>query len=377
MADSESTFFKRALRFTWSVLWPVGLLAAVLWGYERVATPRPDNSVEVIDGEVEPSVGATPTMDLAVETTVDGSVNDSRTWLAGHGSGVYVLRAIGSGQLHFYSASNSSPIDLTPIVREHYPERFNTLSVDNQLNRIYVGGIHTPEVGVFRILQNGRSLEHDRSVRLTPDARLSWRVERGPDGWLGAGFLGDALIYSLREDATGDLAVVRRLGQPVYPDIRAPLVAGLLSSSRVALSPRGDRFAQAFLLASRLHIHLSDGRVDRMIAGPAAVRVELRRMFDHRDRQEKAAVTGNTKYAYIDVAADSDRIVALFSGRGEKAFGVGEASVGNELHVFSWTGELLHVARLARDIRALAIEPDHGFVWASTNDGQIVRFQQF
>jgi len=228
---------------------------------------------------------------------------------------------------------------------------------------------------MFRIMHGGRALEYERTVRLPPDVDLRWRIQSGQDGWLGVGYLVDALVYSLREEGPGTLSVVRKLGQTLYPDIRAPLVAGEISESAVALSPDGERFAQAFMYNSRVHTYRSDGTLERRIAGPVDVRLEISRLYDHRDNQEKTSRTNETKLAYLDVAADNTRIAALFAGRRYASFEGKGALSGNEVHVFSWTGECLDVVRLSEDVMAIAIEPTDGSLWGSAPDGRVLRFQ--
>jgi hypothetical protein len=63
------------------------------------------------------------------------------------------------------------------------------------------------------------------------------------------------------------------------------------------------------------------------------------------------------RFGYVDVAASSERIIALFSGvrRGE---GKGTAQLGRELHVTDWDGRSLRRFSLPRPAIAISVPPD-------------------
>jgi hypothetical protein len=351
-------------------------LAAFLWVYDHLTKTPSSGVVEVVEGTIHPFVTAHPTADLPVDMVVDSTVGVARTWLVGYGSGVYLVRSRAIGELFFYPGDGSSTIDLTPLVRAHYTDRFNEVSVDAQRRLLYVGAINTPSIGVFHIASAGASLTYVRTVRLPTGVALRWRIQHGSDGWLGIGYLTDALVYSLKENASGDLTVVRKLGDTLYPEIQAPLVAGEISASRVVMAPNGKRLAQAFLYSSRIHIYSPDGTLQRMVAGPVDVRLNIKRLYDHRDNQEKPSPTAETRFAYLDVAADNDRIIALFSGRRQGSYEAAAAASGDELHVFSWAGELTVVVRLTQDAMAIAIAPDSGLLWVRSADGRLLRLKR-
>ena len=131
----------------------------------------------------------------------------------------------------------------------------------------------------------------------------------------------------------------------------APTLAAPLNETVMAVRPRGDLIALAFRWNNRLRIHSSENlEVIRSIAGPA----ETFSLFGVADRDGKPALvyTEDTALTYVDVTADNNVIVALYSARDQHQYGY-RAPYGRELHVFSWDGRL--VRRVTADIDLLKV----------------------
>jgi hypothetical protein len=84
----------------------------------------------------------------------------------------------------------------------------------------------------------------------------------------------------------------------------------------------------------------------------------------------------DAKNGYVAMAATSDRVIAVFSGRtlGECEI---EASAGRDLHVFDWAGNLVAIYRLDTALRAVAVDTETGVVYGSrwATDPAVVHFK--
>lgn len=63
----------------------------------------------------------------------------------------------------------------------------------------------------------------------------------------------------------------------------------------------------------------------------------------------------HTRIGYIGVAVTPDRIFALFSGRLLRDY-PGNADLGRQVHVFSWTGELIQTIFLDSYVESIAVD---------------------
>lgn len=68
------------------------------------------------------------------------------------------------------------------------------------------------------------------------------------------------------------------------------------------------------------------------------------------------AYNDDTAFTYVDVTADDNVIVALYSARDRRRHG-GKMGRGQELHVFSWDERLIHRIRSNSDLQAVGICP--------------------
>lgn len=72
----------------------------------------------------------------------------------------------------------------------------------------------------------------------------------------------------------------------------------------------------------------------------------------------------DTRWSYLDVAADEQHVYALFSGRSTREFG--DAAYGaNTVHVFSWRGELVRAIVLGEDVYRIALDRDSGVLFGA------------
>jgi len=180
-------------------------------------------------------------------------------------------------------------------------------------------------------------------VSLT-DGRLVMEPRwRDADTLLSAGLFNDARLELY--DVGG--RHVRRVGQAVSQPPSQPPQA---NQTRLALDPGGRLAALVYRYQSTLEIVEIASGATRTIEGP--VDVTMHRPSGTLDR-----------FAYVDVAATPRWIVALFSGRDVRAYGL-DAPFGRCLHVFDWRGDLAAAFELDADALAIATESDGRFVYA-------------
>jgi hypothetical protein len=151
-----------------------------------------------------------------------------------------------------------------------------------------------------------------------------------------------------------DGAILNSWGRTPFPDV-LPEIAIHLNRSSMALQPTRQRLVLSFLYSSRLEIMATNGSAIASISGPVEVRLEYRTASDPTEGIQRFLRTDETEYAYIDVATDEEAIYALFSGRSRGKWGEA-ASLATEVHVFSWTGQLLTRVRLADPAYAISVD---------------------
>ena len=121
--------------------------------------------------------------------------------------------------------------------------------------------------------------------------------------------------------------------------------------------PAGSRLVLANRHAGFLEVFSSDGESIRRIDGPFS----FDPVFEVKlgQRGPSLATGESLRFGYVDVAATSDRIYALFSGR-TRAGHPDDAVYGREVHVFDWDGTLQSVLQLDADAMAIAVDPQRG-----------------
>lgn len=84
----------------------------------------------------------------------------------------------------------------------------------------------------------------------------------------------------------------------------------------------------------------------------------------------------HSPYGYLDLAATPRHLFALYSGRRLRDHGE-EASAGSELHVYTWTGELVAILRMDTALRAVAVDPADGIAYGTRweEDPAVVSFE--
>jgi hypothetical protein len=145
--------------------------------------------------------------------------------------------------------------------------------------------------------------------------------------------------FELVDDET--LAPTGVIGEPLFPD-QPPALRGELNASTLAVEPNGERFAVAFGRVARLHIMDASGNLIQAIEGPQEVAVDLPR--DPNDDPYP-----NAQVAYNHVAATATHIIGLFSGS--------ENPYGNQLHVFTWDGDLVGRWLVEEELAFIAVDP--------------------
>jgi hypothetical protein len=276
------------------------------------------------------------------------------------GAELLVVSTVAGGSLRIYSDPNF--VDITDVARESYSGEMRNVWADPRNSIGFVGASHEPGIGVIQIARHeGALVAKSRALRRPDSASISWLVKPGKR-WLGAGFLTEGLLYELEETGEGgDLSVTGQKGGPLFSDVAGPIARALLSSNTAAIAPNG-RIAQVFQYSPRIHVYDSTGRLMRAIAGPVDVPLFIRRVFDKKDNQEEINPTGQTKFSYVDVAVNDEMIVALFAGRMQQVF-KDLFVAGQQLHVFSWDGELLSVTELDTPVFRIALNAEH--LWAT------------
>lgn len=153
-------------------------------------------------------------------------------------------------------------------------------------------------------------------------------------------------------DARGTLR--RTIGAVPPGDPRIP-VSVRQHAYQSWMRPNGDRslLAIAARHASRLEILTLDGR--RVAAGNGGDAFEPTYTVREGTDGPVMASDLDLRFGYVGLAASSDRVFGLYSGR-SRAEAPGRASLGRYVHVFDWRARLL--ARLALQGEAVAIAVD-------------------
>ncbi|WP_456429177.1 BF3164 family lipoprotein [Rhodocaloribacter sp.] len=81
----------------------------------------------------------------------------------------------------------------------------------------------------------------------------------------------------------------------------------------------------------------------------------------------------NLRYGYVDLSTTRNFIYALYSGRKRSDF-PGAANWGNTIHVFTWSGKLLHSYKLDRDAIAIVADDEDGFLYSASLGSVIMRY---
>jgi hypothetical protein len=151
------------------------------------------------------------------------------------------------------------------------------------------------------------------------------------------------LLRQYQVNASQVAVLSRTIGTPLLADV-PPAVATQLNRGAIASAPDGGRFVLAFLYVNRLYFYDRHGSLERSIAGPA----EVVPAYTYEGDVFRLDPTKG-RFAYRDVATTNDCVVALFSGKSDKA-------AGTALHVFAWDGKLQRVWTVADELGWIAMD---------------------
>jgi len=172
--------------------------------------------------------------------------------------------------------------------------------------------------------------------------------------WLGSRIVANGLFaHELLRLFTPSGKPDGTLGQSPFPKV-VPDIAIHLNRNALVSNPAHTRVALAFLYVARLEIMSSDG-MDRALSGPTEVKLAYRTMNDPVEGIERFLRTDDTRFAYVDVAADDDRVYALFSGRSRGEWKEA-AGLGDTLDIWTWDGDFVGEWRLPKPVSCIAVD---------------------
>jgi len=191
------------------------------------------------------------------------------------------------------------------------------------------------------------------------------------DNWLSNGYWRDGTTLMVGQ-LSGDRLTGHAVNGPVFPGL-SPLVSLDAHWNSVAARPDGERMAQVYWYAPLVHIYDSSGGLVQSMAAPVSV---TQRFTEH-------MVSGNarmqflpqTTRCYVDVTAQSKRVLALFSGQQPlKSSGRIE---GSQLQVLTWEGQFAAIVNLDSLVSRIAATPDGDLLWAARRglDPEIVEYR--
>jgi TolB-like 6-blade propeller-like len=207
-------------------------------------------------------------------------------------------------------------------------------------------------------------------------------VLRSDLGPMNAVRLSDSLIVSLGLFTRGRLALfsgagtLRRVVGPLPPtrDGVPATVAQHAYTGTLVRHPHRPWLALATRHADRVELYDLDGTLRRVARGPA----EFEPVYEAQVRggAPTMATGDDLRFGYVDAAAAGDRLYALYSGhtRGERP---GRANFGQQVHVFTWNGELQRVIPLDQPVLGIAVSGDGHTMYAVRHDPEpaILRYQ--
>lgn len=188
------------------------------------------------------------------------------------------------------------------------------------------------------------------------------------------GWITDSLLVAsgLFTTAEGRIYVLNRAGVPVRTVGTIPLVTGEVSpivaqqilQPSTTIHPGGELVALAALYIPRVDIYsLTDGN---------GIQAKVPLFFEPEIRIEERgegfqifAPTMWIRLAYVDIAGTENLIYVLFSGRTRAQHPL-DASLAPQVHVFTWTGELVGVLDLGQLVKYIAVSPDDLKLYAVT-----------
>ena len=136
----------------------------------------------------------------------------------------------------------------------------------------------------------------------------------------------------------------------------------MLNETTLAAQPNGSKLALAFKWSDRIHIYdAQSGRLERPIAGP--VETKLSFAVDRYDDKPVLTLGPESVYAYVDLIATDDLIVALYAGR-EFRKSRSTMATGTAIHAFTWDGRLVGEWAFAEPLDNLALDSTRQILYA-------------
>jgi hypothetical protein len=127
-------------------------------------------------------------------------------------------------------------------------------------------------------------------------------------------------------------------------------------------------FALAFLMDSRIYLFDSQRRLRASVAGPEYLRMDFAvgRFKDTGNALFRPAP--DTRFGYLDVAANEHIVAALYAGRRFGQYGLDGVHAGEYVDVFDWDGQLKGRYKLPRSLRLIAVAPSSRQLFGLTDD---------
>ena len=186
----------------------------------------------------------------------------------------------------------------------------------------------------------------------TADANAWFSLGMYTEGRLG--------VYNAEGIQQGTVASLPPGASDVPPNVRQ-------HAYQATLVPHPNRtlFAAVTRHASQIEIYRDDGSLLTMAEGPLHVepQYEVRRRGD-----EFIMATGrNLRFGYVDAAASTEYVFAVFSGRTREG-ALGSHFMGRFVHVFDWEGNFVKAIALDADVVAIAVHEDSSALYALRHD---------
>jgi hypothetical protein len=192
-------------------------------------------------------------------------------------------------------------------------------------------------------------------------------------------WISDSLILSPGLFNTGRLGFFNAKGElireagplPPGPHITPVSVRQHAYQSSMAFNADRSKLVLATMHADRLEIFRSDGELVTIVTGPIGFE-PIYEVASNIDGAPIMATDVELRFGYVGVDATDDYIYALYSGRVRGEYS-GNASMGDQLHVFTWSGKPIHVFKLDRDASGIAVST-HGETLFIVSGINIVRY---
>jgi hypothetical protein len=243
------------------------------------------------------------------------------------------------------------PHDGRTVVRAGAPGQEQS-AIGNTVSIGRVPGASGLFVWDYRNRRLGRYMLGSSGPEPTAFFHLRDRIPLFQMAWLGNdmivanGMFSDEILRFYKADASSQTLEYLHAGGQVLHPREEPTVARELSRNMMAADPTVGRVVTAFMYANRIHIYDTSGKLLHVTGGPEEV-VPKYSVAGLRFVRDQA---GGFRMAYVDVAATRERVYALFSGQGPP-----NVAAADEVHVFTWQGDLVAVLGLDQLVNWMAV----------------------